>query len=93
MIEKEVVVKTPIELELEKINLHNLQQYKTIEVEYHLLRLLNQILTNNNEMVNSQLYFKLFNEVLNFDEIDSIKMLPLFEKFSYQLWNNEHLSL
>jgi hypothetical protein len=44
-------------------------------------------------MVNTQLYFKLFNELLNFDEIESIKMLPLFERFSYQLWNNEHLSI
>ena len=41
------IVKTPVELELEKIKLSNFTQFKNIELEYHMLRILNEIMVKD----------------------------------------------
>lgn len=60
-----------------------------MEVEYHLLRLLNEIIIHSPEIVNSPIFLALFNEMLNYEQAEQIKMLPLFEMFGYRLWSNE----
>lgn len=64
-------------------------QQKNIEVEYHLLRLLNEIVINSPEIVNTPIFLILFNEMMNYEQIEQIKMLPLYEMFGYRLWSNE----
>ena len=72
------IVKTPVELELEKIKLSNFTQFKNIELEYHMLRILNEIMVKDSQLVGGAVFHRIFEELLAFDEIESVRMLPLF---------------
>jgi hypothetical protein len=44
------------------------------------------------EIVNTPVFMAVFNELLNSDSPETIKALPLYEMFTYRLWNNENYS-
>lgn len=83
-------MKTPVELELEKLDLPKLMEQKNIEADYVLLRVLTEITRQHGEVVNSAVFqnvYQGFNSLINYHHL---RYLPLYESFSYALWNNEN---
>lgn len=84
----QTIMKTPLELELQKLNIVRMAQNKNIEADYFLLKMLNSIMQLESDIVNTEVFQNVFNAFFNFETIQHLKYLPLFECFSFKLWNH-----
>ena len=65
---------------------------RSVEAEYQLLRLLNEVSLHHPDLVNTAVFARLLNALLASDKPEAIQRLPLFELFAHRLWNNESYS-